>query len=415
MAELLYQMNRHEAALESLESALRLSPQDASLHYRLAEIQRATGNLPQALVHAWQAIQDLPATADPGLASQMRLLAAELSYQMLLPGQARSYLSPVTASAGAASSAANNLPVQPTADDFRHASLSAELALDAGDEAAAAQSVAVMRRLAARHPRCLAARARLACLRGDCAVGVELFQSALQALQALEVEWPGGLGSNDEATLNLAAVCQAALDAFQWDEAQTLAQRLVERASSYPSAQVKLGQVILLRAEAQALCQDLEIRQHAAGNDALEEMARQVCEDAFQEAGRLLDDAQVSYTGMTLAARSTEDRQIIGVWLARGRAVFFPTTLYAQTLQQALKAYLPRPDFVAALVMVFRRCGDAKGAAMAAQLDWLPGYQGPGVMSHPLVLTQLALALAGDQPIAGCRSGSGCAGTPASG
>lgn len=382
-ADLLYETGRFEQTLECLEAASHLEPQDAELRYRLALLSRLLGDLPVALAHAKQAITALGKTQEADFGEQLYTLAAEVAYRMLKPQQSRMYL--------------ENGPLEfgVVYNDYKHASLQAELALDVGDEATAAQAVILMRDLAPGHPRCLAAQARLACSRGDQAAGAELFLSARQALEAI-----GAIGRDEtvgvdshEDIMSLLSVCQAAIDAARWENALSLTRHLIELAPNDPRSYLKLIQALVLRAEAQNLCQALDVIGHAPGETALGNEALQSFKGAAQTLMDQVNEAEALQDLDSTDSASTESRGMLAVWLARGRVAFQPDSRKAQTLGQVLKMVPPRPDDLAALVMALDKCGDHQGAVAAMQMDWHPRTTGSGLTDHPLVLTQLALAL----------------------
>ncbi|MBN1147626.1 MAG: tetratricopeptide repeat protein [Anaerolineales bacterium] len=369
-ADQLYEMGRFEVALQDLESAAYLDDHNVELRYRMALILRLLGDLPDALGRAEQAISMLTAPHDSRLDQAIYMLAAELAYRMLQPKRALTYLQGSAFQSEAAFR------------DFKYAALQAELALDLGDELTASQAVIMMRDLAPGQPRYLAARARLSCLRGCLAEGTMLFGEAIKALEAggtdgaSETEQP-------EDLLSLLAVSRAALESAQWESAVDLAQRLITQAPNEPRPYLELAQVLTARAEAQCLCLDLQIRQRAAGEASLSEAARLEFEHAMQSASQLIGADDSFQRAEVLDGFGDEARQTLALWLSRGRAVFQPQPSNVQALQHAFQSITPEADSLAALVMALRRSSDYPAASMAVQPD-----------GHPLVLMQLALALA---------------------
>jgi tetratricopeptide (TPR) repeat protein len=154
-----------------------------------------------------------------------------------------------------------------------------------------------------------------------------------------------------------------------------------------------LAQIVASRAEAQSLCQALDIQFHAAGDSSLMDDARIAFEGAVQA---LFDITGIEVEGQGdegLDWSSDEVAQIINLWQARGAAVFQPQPATAKALWDALKPIPVRADCLAALVMALRRSGEDDGAVAATQPDWHPEAISGSVIGHPLVLAQLTLAL----------------------
>jgi tetratricopeptide (TPR) repeat protein len=392
-AGLLEALQKPEATLECLENALRLDSNNPELHYRLAVLLNGQGDLPGALTHAEAAASALvdsknivPAQSD--LAHSVRLLAAELAYLMLKPQEAWAYLK------------ADLSRSTPACEHFEHACLRAELALDAGEAGLAAGDVALISNKAPEQALSLANRARLAALQNDQAAGFELFKSALRAWLALQpavqVEQPQGIPLDRVA--NLRAVCRAALEFAQWDDALSLSRRLVDRAAQEPLSNLHLAQVLITRAEAQGLRLSLDVRQHLLGSAALSEEARKEFEDSLDTAQAQACGEEKAASGDALPGANNEAQQLVDQWRARGRAAFTPEPQSAQALAKVLKIAPARPEEVAALVMVLRRNWEQAGTLKTAQVDWLSPFEGVEAIRHPLVMTQIALTLAEADP-----------------
>jgi len=384
-ADLLFELGNLADSLENLRIALQLDPQAAGLHYRIAKALRGLGDLPSALGHAEHAIVTLDENERTSLEQSIRLLASELAYVMLKPQAARAYLqsSPLSASS--------------LDEDFRFSSMQAELALDAGEEAIAAQALEKANRLDRESARCRANRARLAMMRGEFREGLDLIKSILNDIPIDDEEnlWIADW-TNDP--MSLLAVGQTALDYVQWKEAISLFRRLSKQAPKEPLSHLRLAQALVLRAEASSLCQDLEIESHSPGDNALSEKAWETFDEEIKSVEKLVG-AQLSQSEKDAVDWwDDESQKVLNVWRARGRAVFSPGSSSVQALQNALKVVAPRPGEVAALMMVLRRNGDLSQAVMAAQLDWHPNYTGTGITGHPMIMVQLALGLESINP-----------------
>ena len=377
--ELLWQMARPEAALNSLERALNLAPKNARLRSLIARILRYLGRLPAALLHVEQGLEALDGDQVQPLRRELHLMAAELAYATLRPRRALEHLK-------------DGLPQDdPAYDEFNYASLRADLALEVNDLEFAAQAVNRLEKAAPDHPRTLAASSRLACRGGDCERGGRLCGSALQGLVKLMESMPGEAPkTKPEFITDMLAVSQAAIENRQWEQALHYLRLLVEMVPEEAISHLRLGQALVLRAESQSLCQDLEVVKHAPGADALGSDPFQECERCFGQAGR--GAGLGSASGGQLERWDDECRQTLALWVGRGRAVFQPSQPVARGLQTVLEKTRPEPANLAALVMAFRRCGQPDQAVRAIQVGWQPLFEGQDPRLHPLVQVQRSLA-----------------------
>lgn len=383
-SDLLLEMNQAEAALTCLEYALSQDPADARLHQRMATILRNKGRLPQALVHAEQAII---ASSDPeqsALNLRVRCLAAELAHALLRPKLARQFLGDQWP--GGESS--------DHADQYNYACLRAELAFEAGDDNAAAEALAVALQLAHLQPRSLANQARLSLRRDTAQAALKPLKSACEAFETShtdrQVEAPGA--PQPEVISTQRALSEAALELGLWDQALPILHQLAWFTPEEPRSHYQLARGLVLQAESQRLCQALEIVQHAPGMDALGKDAYRSFEAAIQTAEQLVEkwsgaEEQVSHN-QTKAENRHATYQLIQRWQARGQAVFQPCTQNAQALRAILEGGNAGPEDVAALIATLGEIGDEANATKEAQ----------AYSQHPLVTLQLALIQARQNP-----------------
>lgn len=384
----------HQARLEqaagAMEAAARIKPDDASVQLRAAVYQRAAGNLFQAMGHAAQALKGNPTSQEAQAASQ---LSADLARALLMPETARRLLQ-------ADSSPDEAIP--PTLMAIRYC-LEGELALDANDLEKATQALVSGLELAPELPRLLALQARLTARRlpgpADQAANIaswissarELFQNAMESLDSTAASTPvwahGGLPGADAAGLR-SALAEAALELREWGAALNLAREAQVLAPQEPYAHWLAARVLTLRAEAQRLYQQLEAVRRSPGLPALSAAAWTEFQTAIQTAGDLLKRAfTMSKNYRREPAYQAEEmsaRQMLERWSVRGQAAFQPSPEHAQ----ALAGLSPDPEDTAAFIACLSHTGDLTMASAA-------GRQFP---NHPLVLAQLALALAQDKP-----------------
>ncbi len=382
-----------DQAIQALEKAVEIQPQDAALLLRVAALQRAAGNLPEALAHSLSAAQANPA---PSEALAACLLAAEIQQALLLPQKALQTLDQFLPQSDQVA----------TSQLTTYHCLRGELALLAGDVEKATQSLVQGMEYHPDDPRLLALQSRLTAHRLPAdwslfhasdtvpqekptwmqAAG-EMFATALDALNEDPRQLPAGLPGGGLQALRLALV-EAALELQQWEPALDLARQVQTLAPHEPYAQLLVARLLTLRAEAQRLFQQLEAQRRAPGLQALSTAAWNEFQQAIQAADELtrrafgLQPKATTYTN--LSPDEILAQQSINRWQARGSSTFHPQPEHTQ----ALAALSPNPEDAAALIACLGESGDL---AMSAAV----GRQFP---SHPLVLAQLALALAQEKP-----------------
>ena len=377
---LLYELRLLDAARDCLETALHLAPSDPTLRYRLAQVSHLLGDLPSALSHAEQAIAALGDLRNSELYQPLHLLAAELAYATLRPQRALAYLQ-------------KGLPeTNPFYNEFQYTTLRAELALETGNLVLARQEVNVLEKAASNHPRSQGVCSRLSNLQGEREIGERKCRSAVKLINDWRTGSQNGTVKIDQADYiaSLLSVSQAAMEFRLWDDALTLLRQLVELAPYEPIAHLKLAQILVLRAEAQCLCQDLEVLEHAPGDVALAEEATLLFESSIKEAERRIQGVDAETTG-NIDLRNDESKQTIATWLARGRAVFQPGVDNAQLLEKVIQVTALTPENIAALIMVLRR-GEQSNATKTTQSEWRSFLDSEEIGGHPLVLVQLTLS-----------------------
>jgi tetratricopeptide (TPR) repeat protein len=169
-----------QAALACLETALKLNPGDPSLHQRAALIQRATGDLSAALAHAEQAagLQPVPTNAGPeGKAPN----SGDRAACALAADLAYTQFQNTKARRYLSEDWPASLPFDPF-DRIDYYCLRAELALEAGDNLYAADDLSNVLDFASEHPRVLAIQSRLVARRGDLEVALQMLRDAEEAL-----------------------------------------------------------------------------------------------------------------------------------------------------------------------------------------------------------------------------------------
>ncbi len=371
-ADIYRSMRKPEAMLDSLKPALKLSPEGVDVHHRVAQALYITGDLPGALKHAEQVLSSKETKNDPRLDQSTRFLAAEISYAMLKPHQALAYVPDQT-------------PEDGEMDEvMSQASLQAELALDTGKRDLADKAIQVMRKLDSDDPRALAAQARLADMDGDFESSSSLLQAANHSLEKIyrKRPTPNPRGPADRER----SCCRGSACLRKWKLAYYWACKGADCAPLEPVSHFLKVEVIVGRAEEQALCQNLQITVHAPGDDALGDVARKDFDDAMLEVEKT--------TKQFATPGSDETSQAINLWRSRGLSVFKPEMQNATSLEELVLSFPPTANDVSAMIMAYRRSNQPARAVKAAKSEFIVNFGGKDVSENPLVLAQMALAYA---------------------
>ncbi len=398
LVDLAENSNDIQNAIACLNNALRLQPDNPRFHWQMISLCYVSGNLTNALAYADQAILLGSSTTDPQCAMHpcAEYLAAETAFALLQPQTALEYL-------------ARRKPE--AKDTFATACLQTEIIMDQNPDNLNEASVPLTEaiHLDSEHPRCLALQTRLT------AHSEGRSEDALAALQtAFEVfntnpefqtfhgtslrgnkRWSLAPGS----LVNLRALAQAACAMGLWDEAILLFNQIVELAPQEPLAHLQLAQALVLRAEEQRLCQALDIVQHAPKPGALDAPARLAYETAIKNAQAPLIHNEVKGatipTPEVLPDTGAAERAILR-WKARGRAAFEPNPETAQALKVLLtQSVAPLLDDVLAWIMACNPsdAGMTNTDTPTLDLERVQAIAGSLYSQTPLIWLILAVSL----------------------
>jgi tetratricopeptide (TPR) repeat protein len=327
--------NNPDEALHRLEEAITILKEDsdrAEIHYHIAQILRNRSNFTKALVHAELAYQ-LSETNEVHLTLGWTHLAkhslvAELSRSLLQIQPARMYLE-------------NPFPIHITAEQLDLSNretlntivgffcLKSELALEKDEEIEAANALTLAVQAAPTHPRSLALQARFQHRRGDDNLAQRTMQEALRQLPI-----PQDYGGNGASTqVNNAHVhypnphlpsgkgiysaedylslSEAAMELRLWALALYLVEKAIEVSPKEPYLSLRKASIIVRQAEQQHLCHNLDIIQHAPGENAISWQKAQSFHETLQLTRQTLQEQEASF----------ELNQLKN-WEIRGLAVF---------------------------------------------------------------------------------------------
>lgn len=426
-ADLMLSQGQLQDALECLNLALGLAPESdetRKLRRKIAIVLRAAGKLPEALEQV-EKIMDTrshAASDRPWLAA--RLMAAELSRAMLQPQKARAYLGPPPAPKV-------EIPEEGDIDlpSYRslclsYLTLDAELGLDLGEEVEVIElyNLADQYRVGSSEEdiepskvRMQVLAARLKARREDQEAGVQLLQKIVGdekwSLEDLHLDPDGDQGSGDQEgrILNgenrhtlvgkMTSVAEAALELGEWDTVLYLLRQACEMTPLEPLPFYQLARTLVLRAEAQRLCQALDIIQHSPGPSAIAEHARLSFEQAIETVEGQFERWQRENSPCWNRGASSANA-LLTRWRARGMAAFHPGAANAQLLAASAAG----PSDVAAQIAALRNSwhereahNDAdvgsNGVSKQGSIPAIAIQAARSYPNHPLVLSQLALAL----------------------
>lgn len=315
-ADLLLELGQAETALQCLEDAINQIPGAPDLHERAALILRSMGKLQDALSHAEEMIDAsshpelLPDYQAPGIYIA-RALAADIARALLQLERARSYLGTIWKTTPEKTSAEqlDSSTVEEPADNYPYAindlpylCLCAELALDEGEEIEAAKCLNTVLDMVSEvaleslPPRILAVQARLTARRGDYTTALQTFQEALETCGCQPIDIQNDSNEHvlpstsfSKSLADYIAIASAALDLGQWEAAIYLSRHATEAAPLEPFTHLNLARALTLRAEYQRLCESLEVIKHAPGPAALSTRARESFQQAIHTAEKYLN------------------------------------------------------------------------------------------------------------------------------
>ncbi len=369
-ADLLLELDRPQAAAASLQHALILSPENPDLYYRAALTYRKVGDLTAALEHVEKHLIQVPTNVSA------RYFAADLARALLQPDYARRILQDgwryVSASDTMEGAPDRTIYASQSLEYVAYFGLCAELALESGENSVVTEALQEATDLSPEDPRIKALLARLAARRGD----MERAERTLEIL--LETLGLSG-SSKEQSEIHISSsfdvqtylsVAEAAVDLRRFDIAIRLYQEILKSAAQEAYPHQQLARAIVLRAEAQAFAQEIDLIRHNPGPGALSDDAMRTFEAALR--------AAIHCVGAESVPAS------LARWQARGRAIFTPNAMNVQALAQVASS----PDDVAAKMAALRRIGDLEAL-------------GTEIASHrrnPMAMAHFALSLAENDP-----------------
>jgi len=385
-AEIYLDLKQQDNATACLEGGIVKFPQNTGLRLQASVIHRAGGNLESAFKQTGKASELYRYQGSGSMDKAASSIIADLADALMQKGLA----SETIEAAEAEQSDSNNTPVD-------YYCLKGELALESGEEISAANALTAALNAGPNHPRVLALQSRMTLQQGDFDTAKHSLRRGLKAAgDSIEnrsfptVALKGsGIHAIEQPASTLIALAEAALELQQWDQVTPLLGKVVEIAPNEPRSHFKLARALVLCAENQRLSQLLDIVAHAPGKSATADPAYKQFEDSILKAAHLLTEYFPSKGDSSPS--DIETNTTISTWLARGQAIFQPSTEHAQALNMLPK----ESDNLAAMIAAYRHCGDLKEAEKVA------GEIYQDISEHaaePHLLGQIALALTKNSP-----------------
>ncbi len=374
-ADIQEKTNRSQAALESLEAALKISraqpensprPEQSSsplfaikttpadIHILLTQVHQKLGNLNEALNHAENAIKLCPES------NEIRFIGAETASKLLLNEQALKLMT-VEGSGDVQESTGESAIKDPWLAGLY--CMQAEHALECNDNQAASKLISQGLVYDPDSLRLSAAEIFLAVRTGDWTKAEEAFSALWGEISpVLTVKAIRSLSDNRRISIpdgTLLAAAEAAVELYRWDDANRLIDYVVRSHPAQPLALLRQLATMVRAAEWYFTGSKIGAITHLPDETVVSEDAALRFEQALEELKKLSQSSEIER------------------WKIRGNAVFHPTLGAVRDFtSRALAA-----EDSAALVMVLNRIGNPEGAQQV----------GEQYNAHPLVNIQLSL------------------------
>lgn len=320
-ADLLIKSGRNQAAVASLNNALDLSPDEPTLHAKMAGVQRQLGASEEALYHAQQALSGHLSNPKAGAESDSALaLAADLAASTLKYNTAVELLDSLLQEE---ITEGESLSI----DKIHSLCLIGEIALDQGEEVKAADVSNKLVSSQVDHPRIHTLQARILNRQGLLEEARDQYSEALES-------WKKTLPQERKFSSAMEiALGKTALEIHRWDEAAAHLQAAVENSPQEKRSLYELAAGYIQLAEIRRFFETFKVLNNAPGLIATSADVYQ----SFQACLKALGELEV-------------DPDLLARLSARGNAVFNPSQESAQALDEIAETALE----VAAVIAAYR-------------------------------------------------------------
>ena len=368
-ANFLIRQDRLQAAIASLANALDLSPDEPTLHAKMARVQRQVSGFEESFYHAQEALGGFLANREKyqDKIDDARALAADLACATLRDKQAEEILSTIDLE-----SLKDKKSISPA--EIHSLCLAAGIALDQNQEVKAAEISNILVSQDCEHPRSLVLQARIINRQGNQKEAQTKYITALDAWKNLVI------GERTYSTAVEIAFGKTAQDLQFWVEAEKHFQHAVEGSPTEKRALMELARSYVISAEARRFSEALKAIRRVPNHQAISNKNYK----SFQECIHALSQVEVH-------------PDLIKKIQARGEAIFSPS----QESAERLKEIADTPEEIAALIGAYRNSRQKVFATQEA-LDNLTQ-----VGQDPFQDGQIALALLKMKPEAAYKAASG--------
>jgi tetratricopeptide (TPR) repeat protein len=322
-ADLLIHQDRYQAAIASLNNALDLTPDEPSLHMKLAKVHCQIAGYEEALHHAQEALAGYESQTEHSINTNTALaFAADLASATLRVNLKNKLLSVLKVEEEKHQSSS-------PAVEFHSYCLAAESALDLNQEVKAADISNFLVSNEIDHPRVKVLQARIVNRQGNPVEGLELYQSAAKTWHETDP------AQKEFGTAVELALAKTAQELHIWKEAAVHYQHAAEISPKEKRTLFELAQFYIHRAEARRLTDALKVLNRAPSINS-------TSSDVYQ-----------TFLGCVkrLAHLDTND-DILNRLQIRGEAVFNPSQETADKLKQITNS----TEELAALISSYRAC-----------------------------------------------------------
>ena len=355
-AELLLELQAMQDAIKCIEDGLLRFPNDIDLQVQAAKVYRANGQLIEASTHTRDVIDLIERSNDIEVDVNALTTMIDLSDALLQ----QKWINEVIHLENQ-----HPQPVEPGMEHY-HCFLG-EIALEIEEENQAEECLKAAIEVNPNHPRTLALKARIKTRKEDYKTGETTFQQALKTLGNYpnEISLPNKkyserpMGVPDFQASTYIAVAKASAEFNEWQTTNVLLKKALEISPEEPRSQFLYARTLVMRAEYQRLCKTVDVVTHAPGESALANFAYKEFETAILKAAHIIAKLSEQITHQDY----DQVKENIAMWLARGQAVFQPSIEHAKAVRK-----LPAdPSNLASYISTLRECGDYTEAQKLAQ------------------------------------------------
>lgn len=370
---------KFEDAEPFIQEAIKKFPKDISLVHEAGKLYYYSGKLYRALEYYDSIFSTLEEAEGQPKQNYIYLQASEIAAAALLPDRALEYLKKIN--------------VETLDQQFIAYCMIAELELTEGNEKDAVDAIEKAQSQFSDHPRITAVSARVSAKYDSLTAGQEILSEFFKEKTIDEIiEQDQG---DTHHLLNPFALNrflgEACLEIGDWNKAVELFIELVNKAPQEPNSHLLLATAIIRRAEAQRLCQVLNVRNHAPGDIALDVSSFDMFERSIN------DVVQRIKTKIQFDSNENSNLEIKGSleyvkkWQTRGYSAFESSVERLNEFAQYVFTGENTPDEVAAYLLALSQIDQRKPQQEMPLKELLTRIENWGLYDSPIILAMLSL------------------------